>query len=463
MANWNLLTAWLGQTGDTVTLTWSELDEIVGGLPPSASKHRAWWSGDRTHVHAWRSVGFRVTNLVMGRDVTFARDPDANVSIAAVSSTAPSSVVPESATPTTDERPHADVLLVTCVKSKLKVPAAAKNLYVSALFHKERSYAERLGRPWFILSAEHGLVAPDEWLAPYERYLPDTPRTYRTAWGAWAAERLELLVGSLAGKVIEVHASAPYVDAVRAPLEAKGAVIRAPLDGLTQGQRLHWYDEQDLTRQSPVGLTASRQSYEDAARFAALLMDESSAASPDEFIAGGSADMKQPGLYSWWVDATGAAHLTKGLDLLIHPGLIYAGLAGATRWPSGRRSQNTLWSRITGMHLGGRHEFSTFRRTLGSILAHAHGSPTIDETALSQWMEAHLKVVAIPYKDADTLGRLEREVLEAIDPPLNLQGMDSSSVRRRITELRRPHSVGRRNVVTGSAVLTRRPSRGRAI
>ena len=78
---------------------------------------------------------------------------------------------------------RADLLLVTCVKSKLTVPAAAKDLYVSPLFTRQRAYAENRGLPWFILSAEHGLVAPEEWLAPYERYLPDTPAAYRAAWG----------------------------------------------------------------------------------------------------------------------------------------------------------------------------------------------------------------------------------------------------------------------------------------
>ena len=72
------------------------------------------------------------------------------------------------------------IVLVACVKSKGTRPAAAKDLYISALFRKERAYAERAGVPWFILSAEHGLVAPDEWLAPYERYLADTTGCYRS-------------------------------------------------------------------------------------------------------------------------------------------------------------------------------------------------------------------------------------------------------------------------------------------
>jgi hypothetical protein len=89
------------------------------------------------------------------------------------------------------------------------------------------------------------------------------------------------------------------------------------------------------------------------------------------------------------------------------------------------------------MHLGGNHEFSTFRRTLGAILAHGDGVTQIDENALTLWMYAHLRLIAVPYDDRDQLGRLERDVLAHLDPPLNLQGMTTTPVRARIKELRR--------------------------
>ena len=54
-------------------------------------------------------------------------------------------------------------------------------------------------------------------------------------------------------------------------------------------------------------------------------------------------------------------------------------------------------------------------------------------------MKQHLKVLTVPYVDADTLGKLEDDVLTSIDPPLNLQGMDPSPIRKRLKELRRNH------------------------
>lgn len=263
----------------------------------------------------------------------------------------------------------ADIILVTCVKSKTARPSAAKDLYISPLFKKQRAYAEKASVPWFILSAEHGLVAPDEWLAPYERYLPETPASYRRAWGIWVAARLELLAGPLQDKIIEIHAGSAYLEVVRPELEKRDARIVDPLEGLQMGSRLAWY-----------GNTATEvaTAVDDVERCVAALSDMTAALSPQQFIDRGRTSSDSPGLYSWWVDEEGADDLSRGLGQEVTPGLIYAGLAGATRWPSGMRSNNTLWLRVMTMHLGGNHEFSTFRRTLGAIVAHSNGVTQIE-------------------------------------------------------------------------------------
>ena len=226
------------------------------------------------------------------------------------------------------------------------------------------------GRPWFILSAEHGLVGPDEWLAPYERYLPDTPQSFRAAWGNWVVERLDLLVGGLAGRTVEIHAGSAYVEPIADHLLAKGCAVSLPLAGLSLGARQHWYAAPADATPETSGLVDPR-SYtpphqdQSAEAFAAILREEAKSLPPADFLALGSTGLKVPGLYSWWADQQAATDLSSGLGHKIQPGMIYAGLAGATRWPSGKPSSNTLWSRIAGMHLGKRHESSTFRRTLG--------------------------------------------------------------------------------------------------
>jgi hypothetical protein len=424
-ADWNRLAEHLRRSGDVVTLSWRELDDLVGGMPRSALDHAAFWSGDRAHTRAWRGAGFEVVRKRPGVEVTFGRRNR-------TARQAPSTAAGPAATEPGDSllaRP--DLLLVTCVKAKAASPRPARDLYVSPLFRKQRAYAEGLGVPWFILSAEHGLVGPDEWLAPYERYLPDTPPAYQEAWGRWVVARLALLAGELTGRVVEIHASSDYVRTIEAPLREQGAVILEPLKGLRPGERLAWYGEAQPPTSPP---TAPIQDLE---HVLATLADEPKAMTPAELQAHGADGLKVPGLYSWWIDERGADDLTAGLGHPVRAGLVYAGLAGATRWPSGKRSSNTLWGRLDGMHLGARHEFSTFRRTIGAALAAGRGWTEIDEHELTRWMHAHLRVVALPFPDADELGRMEAHVLRALDPPLNLKDVPPSPLRARLKELRR--------------------------
>ena len=89
------------------------------------------------------------------------------------------------------------------------------------------------------------------------------------------------------------------------------------------------------------------------------------------------------------------------------------------------------------MHLSANHQLSTFRHTLGAILALAEGVDSIDERALTQWMLSHLRLIAVPFMDADSLGRVEEAILRELNPPLNLKGVPKNPVRSQITSLRR--------------------------
>ncbi|WP_245925192.1 DUF6884 domain-containing protein [Nocardia nova] len=325
-------------------------------------------------------------------------------------------------------QPKADAVLVSCVKGKREHGAAAKDLYISDYFSKMRHYAEASGLPWFILSAEHGLLRPDDWLEPYERYLPDMSHEYRSDWGQRVAEQLETALGPLAGLTFEVHAGSAYVQAIEPYLRAAGAQVVDELHGLSIGRRLAWY-----TQRTPGDV-------DDASEVVGRLGDTSRAMSLDDVMASGGVGLRTPGMYSWWVDDAGAADLTTGLGHAIAPGLIYAGLAGATR-KGGASSSNTLWGRIATMHLGRKHEFSTLRRSLGSILAHANGQSMIDEAQLTLWMHAHLRVVLIPVANADRLDDLETEILAELDPPLNIAKVARTPLRQRLSALRKQYAV----------------------
>ena len=324
---------------------------------------------------------------------------------------------------------------MACAKSKGLVPAAAKDLYSSSRFRKARAYAERLGDPWFILSAEHGLVAPDEWLAPYERYLPDTPREYRRVWGEWVVVRLDQLLGGLDGVVVELHAGESYVQPILAALERRGAMVERPLQRLTSGRWQGWYDAHNAA-ETPSAAQGDPVFSGDPTPVIATLADTTKSYSPGELAALERLQLDGCGLYSWFVDGEGASTLSKGLGHLVEPGLVYVGQTGATRWPSGLPSGATLLSRIKSQHLRGRRSASTLRRTFGSVLDVAFERPVLREE-LSQWMADHLRVVPLLIEDADSLGDLERIVVQSLEPPLNLDHLGLTPLRSVLKRLRK--------------------------
>nr|WP_246422285.1 DUF6884 domain-containing protein [Nocardiopsis mwathae] len=405
-------------------------------MPPSAYKHAAFWKGARPQ---W--PGFTTENVRVGRSVTFVRRSasPARTRQRAVDGAPPPQPANTASTASTGSTVGPDFVLVGCGKKKLNRPAPAKDLYTSALFAKQRSYAEATGRPWFILSAEHGLVPPQSVLHPYELHLATTSPGYRRTWGMRVVGQLKETAGPLAGRIIEVHAGSAYTDAIRDRLSDANAKVLEPLHGLPIGKRLAWYNPGKAASASAVEPIAP---IPEAASLVERLGTFANTVAPLDFLRSGGAGLRLPGLYSWWVDQDGAADLSAGLRLPLAPGVIYAGLAGATRSRSGRKSENTLWGRIRGMHLGGRHEFSTFRLSLGSILANARAEPKIDEQRLTSWMQRHLRLIAIPIEDADALDGLETAVLAQLNPPLNLAKMPRTPVRRQLTELRRHY--GRR-------------------
>ena len=151
------------------------------------------------------------------------------------------------------------------------------------------------------------------------------------------------------------------------------------------------------------------------------------------------------GLYSWWGDDEARRVLAAGLEVDVLPQLLYAGQAGATKWPSGKRSKATLRSRIGQQHIRGNARSSTFRLTLSTILlvelglTPAPGGRLTPESngVVSGWIAAHLRVAIARFPDRDRLGVVESAVVAQLDPPLNLDHCTPSAIRARLTELRR--------------------------
>lgn len=133
------------------------------------------------------------------------------------------------------------VALVSCVKSKRKFKSPARDLYTSPLFVGMRRYAERHADAWFILSAEHGVLAPDEIVTPYEKTLNRMLKAERLVW----AERVrpQLLKVLLPGTKVIVLAGKRYREGIVPFLEGKGFAVEVPMQGLKLGPQISWLNE----------------------------------------------------------------------------------------------------------------------------------------------------------------------------------------------------------------------------
>lgn len=57
-----------------VLISFQDIDELIGGLPPSARRHSAWWANyDDTHphCHSWNDAGYVAAASLSAKWVQF--------------------------------------------------------------------------------------------------------------------------------------------------------------------------------------------------------------------------------------------------------------------------------------------------------------------------------------------------------------------------------------------------------
>jgi hypothetical protein len=211
----------------------ARLDDVHGGHP----------AGDPDHCNLCRTTG--------GRPPVRRPDPARREALAGAlrwveERTAAALAVPPGG--------RLRVVLVGCVASKRPAeldergfarewPAA--DVYTSPLWAKRRAYAEREAPgAWAILSARHGLLRPDEPIAPYDTNLGDLCDRERSGWAHHVAGDV-LDLGPGHALRVELHAGEPYCRELAARLERAGAEVVRPLRGLAIGQQLRWYREHE--------------------------------------------------------------------------------------------------------------------------------------------------------------------------------------------------------------------------
>jgi hypothetical protein len=143
--------------------------------------------------------------------------------------------------------------LVGCGSAKHDTPAPARELYTSTYFELKRQYAVEHADSWHILSAKHGLVVPDEPIAPYDASLSKRSDSYIgddavATWGERVRTSLEThLTERNPTPAVVVLAGEDYAAPLDPLLEQSRFDVEWPFrqDDLAGiGDQMHWLSEQ---------------------------------------------------------------------------------------------------------------------------------------------------------------------------------------------------------------------------
>lgn len=130
--------------------------------------------------------------------------------------------------------------LVSCCREKGGSIAPARELYRSQLFRKSATWADKQGHDWFVLSAKHGLIKPDDRIAPYDHSVRGMTPEQRKVWSHVVAQQLRAWAKFWDVERLDITLLAGSAYASWAPLVEDWCTVRQPLEGLQIGQRLQW-------------------------------------------------------------------------------------------------------------------------------------------------------------------------------------------------------------------------------
>jgi len=129
-------------------------------------------------------------------------------------------------------------VLISCSKSKLPTKARARELYTGSLFQKAVAWAERHQKPWFIVSALHGLVTPDQELQPYDFTLKQLRLREREAWGQRTINDLDKYASSGSQAILIMPEL--YRRHIQTALHQRNITYENPVEGMKIGQQMSW-------------------------------------------------------------------------------------------------------------------------------------------------------------------------------------------------------------------------------
>ena len=135
--------------------------------------------------------------------------------------------------------------LVSCAKSKQKHPCRAEDMYTpSSLFRKAYKYSKKRYDQVAILSAKYGLLLPQEIIEPYELTLKTMKVSEKRLWAIRVHGQLHEKVGLTRVDSVYFHTGLDYRRYLIPLLKNDGLEVSIPLENLSLGQQLQWYNNE---------------------------------------------------------------------------------------------------------------------------------------------------------------------------------------------------------------------------
>ena len=139
-------------------------------------------------------------------------------------------------------RAPTDFVLISCSKSKLTERAAVRELYTGTLFQKAVAWAERHGYDWFVISALHGLLTPDQTIAPYDYSLKHRRGSRERESWAYLAINADLTKHVAKGSHAFLIMPELYRRYIQHELDRQSITYTNPLQHLAIGEQMRWLD-----------------------------------------------------------------------------------------------------------------------------------------------------------------------------------------------------------------------------
>jgi hypothetical protein len=133
--------------------------------------------------------------------------------------------------------------LISCTKSKQDFPCSTGKMYLpSDLFSKAYTYAFSNYELVGVLSAKYGFLLPEEWIDPYDLTLKTMRRHEIMLWAESVFTQISEKIDLNQVRDVYFHAGVDYRKDLTPMFRARGINVHVPLEGLSFGRQLQWYN-----------------------------------------------------------------------------------------------------------------------------------------------------------------------------------------------------------------------------